>query len=104
MTLTDRGTAFEDKFAHDADLRFRVAARRNKLLGLWAAARLGHADAVGDAYATTVVIADMAEAGDDDVVAKLVADLAGVGVDEAQIRAALADCAVTARQQIMEAS
>jgi hypothetical protein len=101
-TFDDRQNAFEAKFAHDADLQFKVAARRNKLTGLWAAARLGHVGDAAEVFAKTVVIADLVEAGDDDVVAKLVADLAGVGVGEAEIRARLATDDAEARRQIME--
>ena len=101
-TFDDRQNAFETKFAHDADLQFKVAARRNKLTGLWAAGRLGHAGDAADAFAKTVVIADLAEAGDDDVVAKLVVDLAAVGIGETEIRAQLAASDTEARRQIME--
>ena len=102
-TFDDRQKAIENKFAHDAELQFKVMARRDKLVGLWAAEKLGHSgDAAAD-YARTIVVADMAEAGDEDVVRKLVADLAGVGVGEAEIRAALAHNAGIARSQIMDA-
>ena len=101
-TFDDRQNAFEAKFAHDADLQFKVAARRNKLTGLWAAAKLGHVGDAAEAYARTVVIADLAEAGDEDVVAALVADLAAAGVGETEIRAQLASSNVDARRQIME--
>jgi hypothetical protein len=102
-TFNDRENAFENKFAHDAELQFKVAARRDKLVGLWAAAKLGHDGDAADAYAKSVVIADMEEAGDEDVVRKLVADLAGVGIGDAEIRKALTDFGVVARRQIMEA-
>lgn len=102
-TFDDRQHAFEAKFAHDADLQFKVAARRNKLTGLWAAALLGHVGPAADAYASTIVVADLVEAGDDDVVAKLVADLAGTGTDEAAIRAQLQVQGAEARRQFMEA-
>jgi hypothetical protein len=101
-TFDDREHAFEARFAHDADLQFKVTARRNKLTGLWAAALLGHAGEAAEAYAKAVVIADLAEAGDDDVVAKLVADLAAVGTDEATIRAQLATQDAAARRQVMD--
>jgi len=100
-TFDDRQTAFESKFAHDADLQFKVNARRDKLTGLWAAALLGHEGAAADAYARTVVIADLEEAGDDDVIRKLTADLAGLA-DTAAIRAQLALCDAEARRQIMD--
>ncbi len=101
-TFDDRQNAFETAFARDADLQFKVAARRNKLTGLWAAAKLGHSGDAAEAFARTVVIADLAEAGDDDVVAKLVAELAGTGVSEPEIRARLASDDAEARRQIME--
>jgi hypothetical protein len=98
----DRQNAFENKFAHDAELQFNVAARRNRLTGLWAAGLLGHSGDAAEAYAKSIVASDLAEAGDDDVVAKLLADLAGTGTDEAAIRAALAANYAEARRQIME--
>jgi hypothetical protein len=102
-TFDDRQNAFENKFAHDAELQFKVQARRDKLTGLWAAAKLGHDGEAAEAYAKSIVIADMVEPGDEDVIRKLVADLAGVGIEEAEIRKALTDFAGVARQQIMEA-
>jgi hypothetical protein len=102
-TFNDREAAFETKFARDAELQFRVAARRDRLVGLWAAEKLGHVGEAAEAYAKTVILSDLEEAGDEDIVRKLVADLAAVGVGEAEVRAALAARAVTARQQIMEA-
>lgn len=101
-TFDDRKNAFESKFAHDAELQFKVTARRNRLVGLWAADKLGHAGDAADAYARTVVIADMEEAGDEDVVRKLVADLAATGTAEGDIRAALVAQAEIARRQVME--
>ncbi|MBN9045449.1 MAG: DUF1476 domain-containing protein [Rhizobiales bacterium] len=80
--MDDRRKAFEDKFAHDADLRFRATARRNKLLGLWAAERLGKKGADADAYARDVVAADLEEAGDEDVFRKIRADFDAAGVSE----------------------
>lgn len=102
-TFDSRENAFENKFAHDAELQFKVAARRNRLLGLWAAERLGHTGDAAEAYAKSIVVADLQEAGDEDVVRKLVADLGGHGVGEADIRAALAAKFAEARHQIMEA-
>jgi hypothetical protein len=104
MTSFDnREAAFENRFAHDAEKQFRVMARRNRLIGEWAAAQLGHGADDADAYAKSIVVADLEEAGDEDVVRKLVADLAATGIDEAAIRAQLAALALTARQQIDEA-
>jgi hypothetical protein len=83
-----RKDAFESKFAHDEELLFKAVARRNRLLGLWAAQRLGKSGAEADAYADTVVLADLAEAGDGDVLRKIMADFhaAGIAADDAQIR------------------
>ena len=100
----DRERAFETKFARDEDLRFRVIARRNRLLGQWAARLMGLSDAEADAYAKDVIRADFEEAGDEDVIRKVVGDLTGAGVetDEAQVREAIAHKEVEARRQIME--
>lgn len=70
-TFNKREEGFEKKFAHDEELRFKATARRNKLLGLWAAAKLGLAGPDADAYAKAVVAADLEEAGDGDVMRKL---------------------------------
>ena len=101
-TFNDRETAFENKFAHDAELQFKVNARRDKLTGLWAAGLLGHTGEAAEAYAKSVVIADLAHAGDDDIIGKLVTDLAATGTDEAAIRAQLALNDGEARRQIMD--
>lgn len=84
-TFDDREKAFENKFAHDAELKFKAEARRNKLLGLWAAGLLGHRDEAAEAYAQTVIIADLEEPGEEDVLEKLTRDLEGK-VDRAAIR------------------
>jgi hypothetical protein len=86
--MDDRKDAFEKKFAHDEELLFKATARRNKMLGLWVAEKLGKADAEAEAYARTVVAADFEEAGDDDVMRKVRADLAAGGVEQSdhQIR------------------
>jgi hypothetical protein len=103
-TFDDRERAFETKFAHDEELRFRVIARRNRLLGQWAARLMGLSDAEADAYAKDVIRADFEEAGDEDVIRKVLGDLTGAGVDcdEAQVREAIAHKEVEARRQIME--
>lgn len=93
----DRAHAFEAKFAHDADLQFRVQARRNKLLGLWAAGLLGKADA--DAYALEVVKSDFEEAGDEDVARKVAADL-GDKATAADVRAKMDALLIEAKAQI----
>lgn len=100
----DRQRAEEAKFARDEEMAFRVTARRNRLLGQWAAAQMGLTPAETDAYAKAVVQADFEEAGDEDVIRKLVGDLtaAGVDVDDATVRRALDDQAVEARRQLMQ--
>lgn len=92
-TFDERKNAAEKKFAHDAELEFKASARRNKLLGLWVAEKLGKSGADADAYAKSVVMADFEEAGDDDVLRKVRKDLdaGGVSVDDAQIRKAMTE-------------
>lgn len=104
-TFDDRERAFEAKFARDEEMMFRVTARRNRLLGQWAAARMGLTVEETDAYAKAVVQADFEEAGDEDVIRKLVGDLnaAGVDADEAEVRKALVEQTVEARRQMIEA-
>jgi hypothetical protein len=103
-TFDDRERAFEAKFAHDEEMQFRILARRNRLLGIWAARLMGLSDAEADAYAKDVIRAEFEEAGDEDVVRKLLGDLtsAGVECDENRIREALAHKNVEARRQLME--
>ena len=103
-TFDDREKGFETKFSRDQEMQFRVIARRNKLLGLWAARKMGLTDAEADAYAADVVRADFEEAGDADVVRKVLGDLtsAGVEIDEAMIREAMDHKTVEARRQMME--
>ena len=86
-TFDKREEGFEKKFAHDEELQFKAMARRNKLLGLWAAEKLGKTGADAEAYAKEVVLADFEEAGDNDVLRKVAADLKPKGIDEAAIRA-----------------
>ncbi|CAH0496332.1 DUF1476 domain-containing protein [Novosphingobium sp. CECT 9465] len=102
-TFDDREKAFEAKFARDEEMMFRVHARRNRLLGVWAAERMGLDAAETEAYAKSVVQADFEEAGDEDVVRKLLGDLvsAGVDVDESEIRLAMDAKSVDARRQLM---
>lgn len=100
--MDDRRDAFEKKFAHDEELRFKATARRNKMLGLWAAERLGKADAEAQSYATSVVVADFEEAGDADVIRKVKRDLdaAGKPTSEAEIRAKLDELTAEAVEDI----
>jgi hypothetical protein len=100
--LTKRGEAFESKFAHEEALRFKAIARRNKLLGLWAAQRLGKAGADAEAYARTMVIASFEGPGDDGVVRKVVSDLhaAKLPSDERQVRRVLEDLMFRAIDEI----
>ena len=102
-TFDDREKAFEGMFARDEEMMFRVHARRNRLLGVWAAERMGLDAAETEAYAKAVVQADFEEAGDEDVVRKLLGDLtsAGVETDEAEIRTALEAKSVESRRQLM---
>jgi hypothetical protein len=87
-TFDKREEGFEKKYALDEELRFKATARRNKLLGLWAAEKLGKSGADADAYAKEVVIADFEEAGEDDVFRKIRKDFDAAGVDQSdhQIR------------------
>ncbi len=103
-TFDDREKAFEAKFARDEDFAFRVSARRNRLLGQWAAEKMQLTAEETDSYAKAVVQADFEEAGDEDVVRKLLGDLlaAGVEIDEATVRAAIEAKAIEARRQLME--
>ncbi|UIJ46591.1 DUF1476 domain-containing protein [Sphingomonas cannabina] len=100
----DRKRAFETKFARDEEMAFRITARRNRLVGQWAAAKMGLTPEETDAYAKAVVQADFEEAGDEDVVRKLVGDLtaAGIDTDEAEVRRALEEALVDARRQLLE--
>ena len=100
-TFDKREEGFEKKFAHDEELRFKAMARRNKLLGLWAAGLLGKTGADAEAYAKDIVIADLAEHGDDVVIAKLKADLSGKA-SEQQIRTQMNDLLSQAVAQVQK--
>ena len=104
-TFDDRERAEEAKFARDEDILFRITARRNKLVGQWAAGLMKLTAEEAEGYARAVVQADFEEAGDEDVIRKVMSDLiaAGVDIDEAAVRQALADNLVEARRQLMEA-
>ena len=100
-SMTDRKDAFENKYAHDAEMQFKAEARRNKLLGLWAAGLLGKDGADADAYAKDVIKSDFEEAGDEDVYRKVAGDL-GDKADETTIRAKMAELMVEAKAQLMD--
>ncbi|MBL4918201.1 DUF1476 domain-containing protein [Szabonella alba] len=99
-TFDDREKAFESKFAHDADMQFRAEARRNKLLGLWAAELMGKTGDAAQEYAMSVVQADFEEAGSEDVVRKVAADL-GHHANADEIRAKLIALMPVAKAQLM---
>ena len=101
-SMKDREEGFERKFAHDEELKFKATARRNKLLGLWVAEKLGKSDADAEAYAKEVVKSDFAEAGEEDVFRKVKADIdaAGVQLSEHQIRRKMDELMAVAVDQI----
>ena len=101
--FNDRERAEEAKFAHDEEMHFRIHARRNRLLGQWAAEQMGLSAVEGEAYAKSVVQADFEESGDEDVIRKLLGDLtsAGVELSEGDIRTALEAKAVEAKRALM---
>lgn len=101
-TFDDREKTFERKFAHDEELRFKATVRRNKLLGLWAAEKLGLSGADADAYAKEVIKADFQKPGDEDIVAKLRQDFDAKGVAQTddQIRLALVETMAAAVRDI----
>lgn len=99
-TFDKREEGFEKQFAHDEELRFKAMARRNKMLGLWAAGVLGKSGADAEAYAKEVVLADFEEAGDNDVLRKVARDLLPKGVTEQQIRAQMTELLAQAVEQI----
>ena len=102
----DRERAFESKFAHDEEMKFRITARRNRLLGEWAARQMGLSQAETESYAKDVVRSDFEEAGEHDVVRKVMGDLtsAGVECDEVKVREALRNKEIDARRQIIEST
>ena len=104
--FNDRERAFEAKYARDEEMQFRIVARRNRLLGQWAAKQMGLSEAEAESYAKDVVRADFEEAGDQDVIRKVLGDLtsAGVECDEGKIEAALRNKEIEARRQIIEST
>ncbi len=99
-TFDDREKAFENKFAHDEEMKFKAEARANKLLGLWAAELLGKSGDEAEEYAKSIVLSDFEEAGREDVFRKVSGDL-GDKADEATIRAQMAESSAVAKEQIM---
>jgi hypothetical protein len=104
--FSDRERAFETKYARDEDMQFRIIARRNRLLGHWAAGLMGLTDAEAESYAKDVIRSDFEEAGEQDVIRKVLGDLtaAGVECDEDKVVEALRNKEVEARRQIIETS
>ncbi|HST36031.1 MAG TPA: DUF1476 domain-containing protein [Allosphingosinicella sp.] len=104
-TFDDREKAFETMYARDQEMQFKITARRNRLLGHWAAKKMGLTEAEAEAYAKEVIRSDFEEAGDHDVVRKVLGDLtsAGVEIDEAAILQALDHKTVEARRHFVEA-
>ena len=100
--FNDREKGFEAKYQHDQETQFKITARRNKLLGLWAAEKMGLSGADAEAYAKEVVVADFEEAGDNDVLRKVLGDLKdkGVGIDERSVRKEMDRLLATASEQI----
>jgi hypothetical protein len=101
-TFNEREDAFEKRYALDEELRFKATARRNKLLGLWAAERLGKSGADAEAYAKSIVLADFHEPGDGDVIRKVHQDLGAAGqiLDEPSLRAKLGQLMAQAVEEI----
>jgi hypothetical protein len=101
--FNDRERAEEAKFAHDEEMHFRIHARRNRLLGNWAAAQMKLSEVEAEGYAKSIVQADFEDGGDEEVVRKLLGDLvsAGLDVSEAEVRTALDAKAVEAKRQLM---
>ena len=100
-TMKDRENAFENKFAHDAEMQFKAEARRNRLLGLWAADLLGKTVEDAQAYAKEVIKSDFQEAGDEDVFRKVHGDL-GDKVSESDLRAKMDELLVAAKAQLID--
>jgi len=100
-SFDERENAFESKFAHDAEMQFKADARRNKLLGLWAAELMGKSGDAAAAYASEVIKSDFEEAGHEDVYRKVSGDL-GAKADEATIRAKMAELMTLAKSQLMD--
>lgn len=102
-TFDERKDAFENKYAHDAEMQFKAEARRNKLLGLWAAGVMGKSEAEAEDYSKEVIKADFQEAGEEDVFRKISTDLGGK-TSEAEIRDQMQALLTEAKAQIMDES
>ncbi|MBC8129231.1 MAG: DUF1476 domain-containing protein [Rhizobiaceae bacterium] len=104
MSMSEREKDFEGRYAHDQELKFRIEARRNRLLGLWAAEKLGKSDEDAKLYAQEVVKADFIKAGDEDVFEKVRADFDAAGVEQSdhQIRRTMVELLVEAEKQVRE--
>src|SRR3954449_1535710 len=104
--FNDRERAFEAKFAHDEEMLFRITARRKRLLGEWAARQMGLSEAESESYSKHVIRSDFEEAGEHDVIRRVLGDLtaAGIDCDEDKIAEALRNKEIEARRQIIEAS
>ena len=100
-SFDDREKLFENKFAHDAEMQFKAEARRNKLLGLWAAGLMGKTGDAAMGYAKEVIRSDFEEAGDEDVFRKVAGDL-GDAADEATIRQKMASFLAQAKAELMD--
>jgi hypothetical protein len=102
-TFEDREKEFEARFKHDQEFRFKATARRNRLLGLWAAQRMGLSGAEAEAYAKDVVAAEFEPGGDKHVIEKVTGDLTAKGhpVTPAQVKFELEHFAAQAKQQLM---
>ena len=100
-TFEDRENAFENKYAHDEQMKFKAEARRNILVGLWAAELLGKSGDEAEAYAKDVVMADFEEAGHEDVVRKVAGDLGDLS-DADTVRAKIEEMLPVAQQQLMD--
>lgn len=100
-TFDEREKAFENKFAHDAEMQFKAQARRDRLLGEWAAGQMGLYGEDAETYSRSVVIADLEEAGDEDVFRKVSADFEAKGISSDGLRAKMDELLVVAKRQLM---
>lgn len=103
-SFDDRAKGFESKFAHDSEMQFKAEARRNKLLGLWTAEKMGVSGDAAEAYAKEVVAADFEEAGDEDVYRKVSGDLSSKGIEvaESEIREQMTTLMAEAKAQLFD--